>query len=87
MNVRFPPQVASLECEINNAATPLLGKDENHRSTRSLSMSDEVTHLRSQARRCRRLAENVSSDKDQAMLTRGAKDFDQAADELEKKKS
>jgi hypothetical protein len=50
-------------------------------------MSDEAAHLRSQARRCRRLAENVSSDADQAMLRRVAKDFDEAADELEKKNS
>jgi hypothetical protein len=48
-------------------------------------MSDEAAHLRSQARRCRRLAESVSTDKDQAMLRRVAKDFDEAADELEKK--
>jgi hypothetical protein len=48
-------------------------------------MSDEVEHLRSQAKRCRRLAESVGSDKDQAMLKRVAKDFDEAADELEKK--
>jgi hypothetical protein len=32
------------------------------------------------------LAEYVSSDEDQAMLRRVAKDFDEAADELEKKK-
>jgi hypothetical protein len=49
-------------------------------------MSDEAAHLRSQARRCRRLAQNVSTDKDQSMLRRVAKDFDEAADELEKKK-
>jgi hypothetical protein len=48
-------------------------------------MSDEAVHLRSQTKRCRRLAENVSTDEDQAILTRLAKDFDQAADELEKK--
>jgi len=50
-------------------------------------MSDEVAHLRSQARRCRRLAENVSSDPDQAIFRRVAKDFDDAADELERKKT
>jgi hypothetical protein len=49
----------------------------------SLTMSDEVLHLRSQARRCRRLAENVSNDKDRAVLRRVARDFDEAADELE----
>jgi hypothetical protein len=48
-------------------------------------MSDETAHLRSQARRCRRLAESVSTETDQAMLKRVAKDFDEAADELEKK--
>jgi len=50
-------------------------------------MDGEVTHLRSQASRCRRLAENVSTDQDQAMLMRLAKDFDEAADELEKRKA
>ena len=49
-------------------------------------MSVEAAHLRSQAERCRRLAENVSSDKDQAMLTRMAKDFEEAADALSKTK-
>jgi len=49
-------------------------------------MSDEVAHLRSEARRCRRLAESVSSERDRAMLKRVARDFDEAADELEKKK-
>ena len=48
-------------------------------------MGDEAAHLRSQAKRCRRLAENVSTDEDQAMLRRMAKDFDEAADALEKK--
>jgi hypothetical protein len=66
---------------------PLVGWDEDHRSARSRRMSDEAAHLRSQARRCRRLALNVSTDKDQAMLKRVAKDFDEAADELEKKPS
>jgi hypothetical protein len=50
-------------------------------------MNDEAAHLRSQAKRCRRLAENVSSEKDQEMLKRVAKDFDEAADDLEKKNS
>ena len=50
-------------------------------------MSDEAAHLLKQARRGRRLAENVWTDKDQAMFKRVAKDFDGAADELEKKKS
>ena len=50
-------------------------------------MSDEVTHLRSQAMRCRRLAEHVGSDADQAMLRRVAKDFDDAADELEREQA
>jgi hypothetical protein len=48
-------------------------------------MSDEAAHLRSQAKRCRRLAENVSVEKDRAILRRVAKDFDEAADELDKK--
>ena len=48
-------------------------------------MSNEAAHLRSQAKRCRRLAENVSTEMDQAMLRRVAKDFDAAADGLEKK--
>ena len=59
--------------------------DEELRSIRSRCMSDDVAHLRSQAKRCRRLAESVSTDKDQAMLRRVAKDFDEAADALEKK--
>lgn len=50
-------------------------------------MADEVLHLRSQAKRCRRLAENVVDEKDRAMLARVAKDFDEAADELEKHNS
>jgi hypothetical protein len=58
--------------------------DETHRWSRSPYMSDEAAHLRSQARRCRRLAENVSSERDQAMLRRVAKDFDEAAAALEK---
>lgn len=49
-------------------------------------MSDEAAHLRSQAKRCRRLAESVFNDKDRAMLRRVAVDFDEAANELEKKK-
>lgn len=61
-------------------------RDENRRSTRSLIMSDEAAHLRSQAKRCRRLAESVFNDKDRAMLRRVAVDFDEAANELEKKK-
>lgn len=59
--------------------------DEIHHTARSPSMSDDAAHLRSEAKRCRRLAENVSSDQDQAMLKRVAKDFDEAADQLEKK--
>jgi hypothetical protein len=55
-------------------------------SVRSPNVSDEAAHLRSQARRCRRLAESISTE-DQAMLQRVAKDFDAAADELEKKES
>ena len=46
-------------------------------------MSDKAAHLRSQAKRCRRLAENVSTDQDQAMLRRVATAFDEAAAELE----
>ena len=46
-------------------------------------MSEEAAHLRSQAQRCRRLAEHVTSETDQAMLRRVARDFDEAADELE----
>jgi len=48
-------------------------------------MCEEADHLRSQALRCRRLAETASNEKDRAMLRRVARDFDQAADELEKK--
>jgi hypothetical protein len=48
---------------------------------------EEAAHLRSQARRCRRLAENVSSDRDQAMLRRFAREFDEAAEKLEKSAS
>ena len=50
-------------------------------------MSEEATHLRTEAKRCRRLAEYVSSDQDQAMLKRVAKDFEEAAEELERKSS
>ena len=48
-------------------------------------MNDEAEHLRSQARRCRRLGENATSDRDQAMLKRAARDFEEAADELDNK--
>jgi hypothetical protein len=48
-------------------------------------MSDEATKLRNEARRCRRLADSLSSEADQAMLRRFAKDFDRAADEAETK--
>ena len=48
-------------------------------------MIEEVARLRKEAQRCRRLAESVSSDQDQAMLKRVAKDFDEAAAALEKK--
>jgi hypothetical protein len=48
-------------------------------------VSDEAAKFRSEARRCRRLAENVSRDKDHALLKRIARDFDEAADELERK--
>ena len=61
--------------------------DEDRRLSRSLSMSEESINLRSQARRCRRLAEYVSSDQDQAMLKRVAKDFEEAAKELERNSS
>ncbi len=47
----------------------------------------EAARLRIEAKRCRRLAEYVSSDQDQAMFRRVAKDFDEAAAELEKKTS
>ncbi len=47
----------------------------------------EAARLRIEAKRCRRLAENVSTDQDQAMFRRVAKDFDEAAAELEKKTS
>ena len=50
-------------------------------------MSDEAARLRGQAKRCRRLAESVSTEADQAMLRRVARDFDEAAEELEKKAS
>ena len=50
-------------------------------------MSNQAAYFRSQAKRCRRLAENVSTENDQAMLTRVAKDFDEAADALEKRNS
>lgn len=50
-------------------------------------MPDEAARLRKEASRCRRLSEYVSSDEDQALLKRVAKDFDEAADELEKKSS
>lgn len=53
---------------------------------RSLNMTQDVAKLRSEARRCRRLAENVSCEEDQALLKRIARDFDEAADELERKR-
>ncbi len=46
-------------------------------------MSDEASRLRKEACRCRRLADYVSSDKDQALFKRLARDFDKAAEELE----
>jgi len=46
-------------------------------------MTDKAAHFRSQAERCRRLAENVSADQDQAMLRRVAKEFDEAAAQSE----
>ena len=58
--------------------------NETARGNRSLHMDDEAAKLRSEAQRCRRLAEHVSAEKDQALLKRLAKDFDDAADELEK---
>ena len=45
-------------------------------------MTDEATRLRNEACRCRRLAENVSCEEDQALLKRIARDFDEAAEEL-----
>jgi hypothetical protein len=45
---------------------------------------EEAAHLRSQAKRCRRLAESVTADTDRAMLRRVARDFDEAAEVLEK---
>jgi len=48
-------------------------------------MIEEVIRLRKEAQRCRRLAESVSSEQDQTMLKRVAKDFDDAAAALEKK--
>jgi hypothetical protein len=51
-----------------------------------LSMTEDVIHLRNQAKRCRRLAESVSTEQDQALLRREASDFDEAADKLEKKR-
>ena len=50
-------------------------------------MIEEVARLRVEAKRCRRLAENASSEHDQAMLKRVAQDYDEAAAELEKKTS
>ena len=46
-------------------------------------MTDKAAHFRSQAERCRRLAENVSTDQDQTMLRRVAKEFEEAAAQLE----
>jgi hypothetical protein len=60
-----------------------LHQDEDLRRARSLHLNDEAARLRSQVKRSRRLAENVTSDKDQAMLKRVARDFDEAADDLE----
>jgi hypothetical protein len=50
-------------------------------------MIEEAARLRNEAKRCRRLAESVSTDRDQAVLKRVAKEFDEAAAELEKKTS
>jgi len=60
--------------------------NESGARNRSLDMTDDAARLRSEAERCRRLAENVSSDEDQALLKRIARDFDEAADELEQKR-
>ena len=47
-------------------------------------MAENAARLREEARRCRRLADYVSSDDDQAMFKRLARDFDEAADKIEK---
>jgi hypothetical protein len=47
-------------------------------------MGDEAARLRSEARRCRRLVENVSAEADEAVLRRLAREFDDAAEELER---
>jgi hypothetical protein len=59
--------------------------DEAAATNRFLNMTQDAAKLRSEARRCRRLAENVSCEEDQALLKRIARDFDEAADELEQK--
>jgi len=46
-------------------------------------MSDEAAHLRTQARRCRDMAEYASSEEGQAILRFVAWDFDEAADGIE----
>ena len=47
-------------------------------------MTKDAARLRNDAQRCRRLADYVSNEKDQAMFTRLASDFDEAADEIER---
>ena len=59
-------------------------KDELAGSAVLAVMSDEAEHLRSQAQRCRRLAKSVANDRDAAMLQRIAREFDEAAEALEK---
>jgi hypothetical protein len=47
-------------------------------------MCDEVSRLRSEARRCRWLAGTVAAEKNQAVLRHLAREFDEAAEELER---
>lgn len=46
-------------------------------------MSDETTYLRTQAKRCRGMAEHASSEEGEAILRFVARDFDEAAERLE----
>ena len=80
-NVRFPPEANTA---VNWPWQRRSGRlDEIYCSGRSANMSIEVTCLRYLAEKCRRLAESVSIEQDQATFKRVAKEFDKAAAELE----
>ncbi len=67
----------------NNSGWTAWRVDEDNPFARSLGMSEETTYLRTQAKRCRGMAEYASSGEGKAILQFVARDFDEAADGLE----